>query len=106
MVRRGSTVRVRQRASRMRSPHDGEGGGRRDAASAQLDDHALARQHGWELLGAGEIASTILQQLERMVGTSWFVVEEHEAPSPDRAAEGDGLVDARVSPADLRVVLL
>ena len=35
-----------------------------------------------------------------------LVVEEHEAARVDRAAEGDGIVDARVPPADLRGVLL
>lgn len=73
---------------------------------AQFEDHALAGEHRWKLIGVGELAGAILEQLERAVGALGLVVKEHQAAGADCTTERDGVVDAGVSPADLRAVLL
>ena len=79
---------------------------KRRGAARHVDDHALARQLRRRAVGAAELARAVLQQLEPVVGALGLVVEEHEPMRADGAAVGDRVVDARVSPADLRAVLV
>src|SRR3954452_20066534 len=72
---------------------------------AELEDHALACQDRWKTVGSGEFPGAVLQQLQLAVGMLGLMVEEHQAAGAGCAAEGDRVGDARVPPADPRVVL-
>src|SRR4051812_34289852 len=71
-----------------------------------VDEHAFARQLRRRPVAAAELARAVLQQLERVVGARRLVMEEHEPFGADSFPVRDGVVDARMSPADPRSVLV